>query len=213
MTRRLLGYVVKLPDGTRSPRTPKPIKLYLAARAWDGSPADAGDYVVPVFARRTPTAEPPVAEEPHRDVPVWSRHVPLRHPRPGDEGKLVVFTQGATCTRIERLTRVDVAMCELGLVYMGRRGHAESFETARCFVIAAPDEELARERAAGWQEGVREATLLVQAALASEAKNADGVLETCDGSMGALAARNAWRDACGLVSRIAAGLSWKGPSR
>lgn len=54
MSRRLLGYVVRQLDGTRSPLTPTPIQLVYALDAWDQTPVDAGDYVVPVFAVRRP---------------------------------------------------------------------------------------------------------------------------------------------------------------
>ena len=59
--KRLLGYVVKLSDGTRSPRTPKPLPVIGdAVDAWIGSPG--GSYVVPVFAVRRPAVVPPLAQ-------------------------------------------------------------------------------------------------------------------------------------------------------
>ncbi len=57
MSRRLLGYIVKLPDGTRSPRTPKPTDL-TAARDVATSIEPAGSYTVPVFAVRKPKPAP-----------------------------------------------------------------------------------------------------------------------------------------------------------
>lgn len=58
--RRLLGYIVKLHDGTRSPKTPEPVTLRTAVGRWNGEAA--GSYVVPVFAipKRPPTTAPPV---------------------------------------------------------------------------------------------------------------------------------------------------------
>jgi len=56
--RRLLGYIVKLPDGTRSPRTPKPVPVIGdAVDAWIGAPD--GSCVCPVFATRKPKPAPP----------------------------------------------------------------------------------------------------------------------------------------------------------
>ena len=63
MSRRLLGYVVKLPDGTRSSLTPTPVMLDDAGDAWDRTPSSTGDYVCPVFAARKPKPAPVVAAE------------------------------------------------------------------------------------------------------------------------------------------------------
>lgn len=53
MTRRLLGYVVKLPDGTRSPETAKPTEFGPAEKALLGF-APLGSYLVPVFGKPKP---------------------------------------------------------------------------------------------------------------------------------------------------------------
>lgn len=53
-----MGYVVKLPDGTRSPLTPTPVLLDDAGDAWDRTPSSTGDYVCPVFAVRRPEPAP-----------------------------------------------------------------------------------------------------------------------------------------------------------
>lgn len=58
--RRLLGYVVKLPDGTRSPRTPEPDRLRRAAILCN-TECPMGSHVVPVFAASKPA--PVVAAE------------------------------------------------------------------------------------------------------------------------------------------------------
>lgn len=61
MTRRLLGYVVKLPDGTRSPHTSEPLPATEALRAALFE-VPTGTYLVPVFAtpkRQTLTDIPP----------------------------------------------------------------------------------------------------------------------------------------------------------
>lgn len=54
--RRLLGYIVKLPDGTRSPETPKPVGVVEVARAYGN--ASLGTYFCPVFATRKPKPAP-----------------------------------------------------------------------------------------------------------------------------------------------------------
>ena len=56
MSRRLLGYVVKLPDGTRSPRTPKPTTVVVATAYADVA---RGCYLVPVFVVRKPKPASP----------------------------------------------------------------------------------------------------------------------------------------------------------
>lgn len=53
MSRRLLGYVVKLPDGTRSPETAKPTEFGPAEKALLGF-APLGSYLVPVFGKPKP---------------------------------------------------------------------------------------------------------------------------------------------------------------
>lgn len=67
MSRRLLGYVVKLPDGTRSPHTRVPVG-HTTSHDIATHDCPVGSYVVPVFAVRKPKpADAPTG----RSVPQW----------------------------------------------------------------------------------------------------------------------------------------------
>lgn len=141
MTRRLLGYVVKLPDGTRFSGTPKPCSRDEAESFGD----DIEGWVVPVFSKPKPAVLEPAPLPPNPTCFCCGVGV---EPGPRDDG----FTDGerVACGHCGATNYPTVA--DDGTVEMSDGAEDEGDETKPAPVVSAePDAYLIEMENGGWQ--------------------------------------------------------------